>query len=220
MTVRAYRKAWSDAIAKGKAVEVKPGDKVTLPSLTWTEVYVAPPVGHAGPTEVERAKAVIEKNPGLVRDFMEQHPDEAARVVRKVIGTKPESIVKDIVKAASVLPAVSEAIANAVVDDAHLSTEVHRKTFAKSIGGKDSGPATPTTIPSFDRDKEVMKAIDVVSKAIDDEKADEYTPIAGMSVLYSLLRDKLNDRDARIAAAQPEVHEDIEDFLASNRNAS
>ena len=187
-TVGDYHKAWSDAISDGKASEVKPGDTIILPDLTWPPGQTSTRGSHG--TEAE-ARAYITRNPQVV------------------------------VEAVKAVPAVAEAVTTAIVDDNELSNTVARKSFAKSIGAKDSGRfATPnTTIPTYEREKELAKAITVVTEAIKDEQSGAWTP-DGMSVaMLTVLYLNLKDRADRIAAAQPAVHGEIDAFLRETNAA-
>lgn len=125
------------------------------------------------------------------------------------------------VEAMKAVPAVAEAVTTAIVDDNELANTVARKSFAKSIGAKDSGRfATPnTTIPTYEREKELAKAITIVTEAIKDEQSGAWTP-DGMSVaMLTVLFLNLRDRADRIAAAQPAVHGEIDAFLRESNAA-
>jgi len=79
-TVGRYWKAWQDAIDLGKAEDVFPGNRVTLPDLAWGEVYISERreegrTGSGGTVELPQTK-----DPEKLRDHFTQHPDSAQRI--------------------------------------------------------------------------------------------------------------------------------------------
>ena len=196
-TVSEYRRAWESAMADG-APDVKPGDTITLPTDEDGEVKTWPPGiidhkrgSHATTAEVEKA-------------------------AREMVTKDPQVLVT----AMKVFPKVADAVVAAIVDDKDLAEKHGRMSFAKATTGKtvDHGPASPTsTVPTFEREKEVTKAIDTLMDAIRDEQSGGWTPGPGLAVLLFLLTRDLNERATRIVGAQPVVHAEIDAFLAANR---
>ena len=186
-TIDRARKAWKTAMEKHGAPDIKPGEDVPQ-SILDLDYPPTEETDETGTTRDERgARAYIARNPEIA------------------------------VEAMKAVPAVAAAVTTAIAHDNDLVNEVERKAFAKRIGAKDNGPAKPTIIPDFAREKEFVKAISIVDKAIEDEKAGTWKPDPAITVLLFLLTRNLKDRAERIVDAQPAVHGEIEDFLATTR---
>lgn len=80
-TVRRHRKAWQDAIDRGKAVAVQPGSEVTLPDLPWGETYVSERSGTGRHKSLEIPVTSDESMTG----WFESNPQHAARVAQAAL---------------------------------------------------------------------------------------------------------------------------------------
>jgi hypothetical protein len=94
--VAAYRKAWQEAIDLGKAVEVKPGDAVTLPDLTWKDHFGEPTkdvqervtrttIATNPALQVEAARLLIETDPHAIDKIVQDRPEIVGKIVDGVI---------------------------------------------------------------------------------------------------------------------------------------
>jgi hypothetical protein len=184
-TIDRARKAWKTAMEKHGAPDIQPGEDV--PQFILDLDY--PPTEETDDT-------------GMTRD---------ERGARALIARNPQVVV-DAVKA---VPAVAEAVTTAIAHDTDLHSTVERKAFAKSIGAREPGPAkTPVSnIPTYEREKELAKAITVVTEAIKDEESGAWAPGPGEVAMLTILFLNLKDRADRIVAAQPAIHGEIDDFL-------
>lgn len=78
-TVRAYRKAWRDAIDDEQAKDVAPGETTELPTRTWPETMTG--AAHSAPANIA---AAIKRDPGALAAAVDDDEEAFEAVARQV----------------------------------------------------------------------------------------------------------------------------------------